>query len=86
MRCAECVWLDLSTKLNRRWAAIGYAVCGMGRKPAQDGGKYLQQWPIHNPHKCPDGIELTGEERKERLAKLQFFRDFLESQRGGKRR
>ena len=90
MQCAECKHLNLSTRVTRRWAAVGYAVCGLGVTPAQCGAPTLQSWPIHLEHKCPKADRLEGDERKDRLAKLKFFRDFLEGKRNaaaaGKRR
>lgn len=78
MKCAECRHLDLSTKLNRRWAAVGYAVCAAGMTPTKCGCPTLQQWPLYLHHDCPKKSQLSGANKNEQLEKLKYFRDFLE--------
>ena len=78
MQCAECKFLDLSTPINRRWAAVGYAVCSLHRTPADNGDKTLQNYPVFIEHKCPACDELKGDERLGQLKKLKSYREYLE--------
>ena len=82
MRCAECALLKLDTRVSRRMAAIGYAVCTLGLTPKDEGCTSLQSWPIELLHECTQGERLTGKDKDERRQKLTRFRNFLEAGNG----
>ncbi len=85
MKCAECALLDLSTRVARRMAAIGYAVCQRKLTPKDEGYPNLQSWPIYALHPCGQGVQLTGDEKTQRQAVLARYREFLERGRDAKR-
>ena len=85
MRCAECNHLQLGTRVSRRMAAIGYAVCELGLTPKDEGFPNLQSWPIYAPHKCAQGVSLDKPEKTQRQAVLARYREFLERGRNGNR-
>ena len=78
MRCAMCKHLDLSTPLNRRMAAIGYAVCELGLKPSDEGFPNLQSWPTEIFHACPKAVEIECRDKEIRVKTLKNYREYLE--------
>jgi hypothetical protein len=85
MKCADCQLLDLSTRVARRMAAIGYAVCQRKLTPKDEGYPNLQSWPIFTLHDCKQGVRLTGADKEAQSAKLARYRAFLEQGKNAKR-
>jgi hypothetical protein len=85
MKCADCQLLDLSTRVARRMAAIGYAVCQRKLTPKDEGYPNLQSWPIYALHPCDQGVSLDKDGKSQREAVLAKYREFLERGRNAKR-
>lgn len=81
MQCSMCKHLDLSTRVARRMAAIGYAVCEFGLRPRDEGVPSLQSWPTEMFHSCPKGVGLEGRDKEIRVKTLKNYRDYLERKR-----
>lgn len=75
--CAYCRFMKTDTKLARKTAALGFAICGKGHRPKDFGAEFLDYYPVEMHQSCKSYECLPNDALRERKISIARWQDYL---------